>query len=613
MNRIKIFLSQHKWILSILVLGSFLRLYHLEYQSLWLDEIFSMNVSDPRLTFAEFNFEMLLREGFPYLYFFILKFFYLLFGYTVFAARFVSALAGIGGVFGIYILGKSVYSKNAGLLAAFLMAINEYSIFISQDARPYSLYVMATIFSYYGLSEFLKNPTLKNTLIYGMLSALLLNVNFFAFINMLSQACIILFFLVLAPRKDRRELFKYSVVAGVIAILCFLPNYKMLIKCLNFTSFWVNLPGPDSVTLLFREFLGNSEMTMFIFMPVFFYFVICLFRNNEPLSWQNMITSRLQFTTTLLFGWIFVFVAFLVLKSYLGISLMLTRYFTSITPVIYLVLAIGISMIRNKLARGIVVVAIGVFTVINLFAVKDYYNKVTKTQFREITADLLSKNKNNDKVVSSWGYLFNYYLKDKTGKNTIETPLDVYVNDMKNERVDNLSFWYIDANARPYQLSPDLEAYLNDNFVIDHQLEYYDTWAKHYKSKNANADVSFLILNNFKPSLFDGSGAMIFVENMTSKYPPIMLKKGVYDIVVKGVSLPDPPINSENAHFKIIINGTEAGSFNLSEKQDNPGAIVHYTNDIDQLVKLEVQYDNDAFVNNQDRNAILRSIQIKKK
>ena len=53
-----------------LLLATILRLYHLDFQSLWMDELYTMNVSNPKLSWLEFHKQMLKREGFPHLYFY---------------------------------------------------------------------------------------------------------------------------------------------------------------------------------------------------------------------------------------------------------------------------------------------------------------------------------------------------------------------------------------------------------------------------------------------------------------------------------------------------------------------------------------------------------------
>lgn len=612
MSRIKSFLESNKWLLLILMLGSFLRLFHLGYQSIWLDEIFTMFVSDPSLSFDQFNYEMILREGFPYLYFYILHFFYAIFGYTEVAARLVSALGGIASIYAIYLLGRELINKNVGLFAALILALSEYNIYISQDARPYSLYVFATILCFWRLSVFIKNISLRNALYYGLSAGLLINLNFFGFINILSHVFILVFFISIFPRDQKWPLFKFSAIAGVLALLLFLPNYKILEKLLNFKSFWVPPPTSDAFSILYHEFLGNSELTTFIFSTLIIYYFLELFRRENAINIHAIGKDKFQYSFVFFAGWGLIFTMFLWIKSYLDISLFLPRYFTSLTPVLFLIIACGIYFIKNRLVQLCVLGCIILFMLINLFIVKDYYYKISKTQYREITKELLTKNHDNDKVVSSWGYLFNYFLKADTKRNTIEKSLDLYVQEMMSEKIDNSSFWYIDGNGRPYNLTPEMEAYLNENFDLIESLEYYDTWAKHYKSKSAPSGISFLTLPDFQPSFFDGSGAMMFVQNMKITYPPINLALGQYEIVVHGKSLPEQPLNGENAHFKIYIDNVELGNFYLSNEVDNGGSTVKFYNPKDRIITFQIEYDNDEVVGEIDRNALIHSIQIKK-
>ena len=62
------FVKQNYMLLSVIILGAILRLYHLDYQSLWMDEIYTMNVSNPELTFKEFHNECIRLVDDIYMY-----------------------------------------------------------------------------------------------------------------------------------------------------------------------------------------------------------------------------------------------------------------------------------------------------------------------------------------------------------------------------------------------------------------------------------------------------------------------------------------------------------------------------------------------------------------
>ena len=171
-------LKENKWLILILFVATFLRLYKIDFQSLWMDEIYSMNVSSPNQTLSNLISEVNAREGFPYLYFITLKILFTIFGHTAIIARLFSAFFGVLSVFAVYKFGKSLFTNTVGLVAAVLMAINEYNIYISQDARPYTLYLFATIVSFYFLSTIIKENTRKNAILYGLSVGFLVNINF---------------------------------------------------------------------------------------------------------------------------------------------------------------------------------------------------------------------------------------------------------------------------------------------------------------------------------------------------------------------------------------------------------------------------------------------------
>ena len=40
--------KSNKWIILILIVATILRLYNIDYQSLWMDEIYTLNVASPK-------------------------------------------------------------------------------------------------------------------------------------------------------------------------------------------------------------------------------------------------------------------------------------------------------------------------------------------------------------------------------------------------------------------------------------------------------------------------------------------------------------------------------------------------------------------------------------
>ena len=174
-----------KFIIGILLIASFLRLYKLDFQSPWLDELSTILVSDPDLTFQRTNELILNREGFPHLYFFTLKFLCEVFGHTILVLRLFSAFFGILSVYLIFMFVKELVNKNAAYIAALLLTVNFFHIYHSREARAYALLVFFVILASYRLMKFIKEISFKNAFLLGITAGLIPNAHPMGLLNIL--------------------------------------------------------------------------------------------------------------------------------------------------------------------------------------------------------------------------------------------------------------------------------------------------------------------------------------------------------------------------------------------------------------------------------------------
>lgn len=524
--------KSNKWLVIILILATVLRLYKINFQSLWLDEIYTLIITNPENSFGTVITEVNNREGFPYLYFVLLKIGHSIFGYSPIVARVFSAILGVLGVYAISVLGRKLYNKKAGIIAAILLCISEYAIHISQDARPYSLYLFAVILSFIGLIDFLKEPNKKNAIAYGLFAGLLLNTNFFALVNLLAQFFLVLLFFVFTEKKEKLEFIRKSLLAGGIAILLFLPNIYKLTTLFGINSTWIPAPTSDSFTILLKEFLGNFEITLFFFTPVFLYFLIKVFSTKE-MEFKETISNKKTFPFIILFSWCFIVVTFLFLKSYLSLSLLIPRYFTSLLPALFLILGIGIAYIRNSLVRVFYVSGLVLFMFFNLTIVRGHYKAPYKTQFREAASLIIDENDNQEPVYTSLKYWFDYYLKDKF-KVEEKASLEAIINEMMQDSSKIRAFWYTDAHGKPFKLSDKAQQFVDSKFYIDESFDGLDAWTRHFilekdavskfdikmyqPLKNQNGDLTKVWIEAFEKeeSIYKISGWGI-LENIYSK------------------------------------------------------------------------------------------------
>ena len=248
----------------------------------------------------------------------------------------------------------------------------------------------------------------------------------------------------------------------------------------------------------------------------------------------------------------------------------------------------------------------------NLFIVKDYYNKVTKSEFTKLTHEIKKRNPRHDAVVTYWSWLLPYFFDENSQTKVENGTLDEYVNGMRNGSTIAKAFWYVDGNSRPFLISSENQEFINSNFTLKEKLEYFDVWANYYVPLTNESVKNTLKLDMFNESSFDGNGSMVLFENATKKTGRILLEKGNYQLEIDGYSLPEKPIKNENAHIIIKRDDSEIANFNLSENPITAGKRFTFNVSNEQSSVFSIIFDNDIFYNGLDRNGIVTSIKIKK-
>lgn len=605
------FIKENNILLLILFFAAALRFYHIDFQSIWLDEIHTMIEGNPKMPYKEFYDIMILREQMPHLYFLSVKVFSFIFGHTTFVVRVFSAIIGTVSIYGIYLLGKEVYNKNVGLIAALLLSVNYFHIGYSQEIRPYILLSLFAIFSFYRLVIFIKNHSYKNALYYGLFTSLLINTHFFGLFILVSQFVIILFFLFDLAKEERKKYFLSAVVAGATTLILWLPSIKIFLVVAKIKAFWIQLPTPEVYIGVFKDFFGSAENVIFIaYLLGIFYFIRMFSEKKEK---DNPIKNNKNLMSFfILLIWIFVTLLIPYIRTFLDVPMIISRYFIGILPAVILIIAIAIENIRSTAIQRLVVIIFVIVSLTDIIAVKDYYNKITKTQYREMTQKIIEKNTSNSIIVSTWGWHLRYFFtNDKVKMETKEQTLQEFVDDMKTGVTKKRAFWFMAAHFQTYTLTPDSEAYLLGNFNQVETLEFNDTWARYYVPKAGIDDIYVLSINEFEPIKSDNDINLLLFSNSTTKSKPQLLDAGNYRVAVKMKSLPDPPIAGENANVAVAIDGKEIGAAFITEKEEK----IYYfsfTIKAKKEVTVDLTFGNDLVLNDKDRNALIYSVIIEK-
>lgn len=142
------FIRNNYLFLLIFIVGLGLRIYDLGSESIWYDEAISVAVAKLDLL-AQIQWSFVQNDNNPPLYYEILHFWIAIFGDSEFASRLPSAILGSFSIIAIYSVGRLLFNKNVGLLAALILATSVFHIKYSQEARAYSLLAFLSLVSYY--------------------------------------------------------------------------------------------------------------------------------------------------------------------------------------------------------------------------------------------------------------------------------------------------------------------------------------------------------------------------------------------------------------------------------------------------------------------------------
>lgn len=602
-------------LLGIISLAMIIRFYNLGFQSPWLDELSTIMMSDPDLTTARSHELILTREGFPDLYFFSLKFLSQIFGHSIYTLRFFSAFFGTLSVYIMYLWAKEIFSKNTGYIAALLLTVNFFHIYHSQEARAYSLLVFFVILANYRLIKFIKNINLKNAILLGITTGLIANAHPVGVLNDVAIAVFLLVFLIIEPKKlERIKIFKFSLLVGLLTLIMFLPVYPLFSRASEIKAFWIPKPSFETIKQAFFELLGGSNVSFYSYLIGFFVFCgLLIFKRKE----ENKVKNK--YIIAIVIIWFLVNVGIILAKSYLDVSIILNRYFIGVLPLFIIALSYILGSIKNKIISYSLACFFVSFSLYFLVFTKTYYSAIIKSQWDVVTKEIIKNNSQKDKILGTYGYVVNaLYLKTNSEGLGWEITLEDYVKNIKSNAREKESFWYIDGNFRPFNLSQEDIDYLDQHYVIDHQIDKYDCWAKHYKLKTESSldsekktYASKIYLTDFDSKIFDNLGNLLLFENKTIIAKPISLEKGKYQLVLNANSLPTVPIDNINAHILIKNNNQLIGDCYLSEKENKKENVFNFNNQSESSV-FTITFDNDISKNEQDRNIIIYSIDVKK-
>ena len=421
--RLQVVLNVHNLlVLSAMALAVAIRFKALTFQSFWVDELISTKVSLPEYSFSQILIPFQTgKEQHPPLYFLLLHYVFRYGGFSEFAARALSAVIGSLGVLAIYFLGRELSGKACGLIAAWILTLNAYHLYYSQEVRPYGLLFLFSALSFALLARGLKRRRIRDFALYTLASILMINTHYYGLTAMVAQAVFVATYL--AFHKSRKEIIRPAIGFGTAWIVVFascIPWFPAIFKNAERKSFWITSVPDTFFVDYFKDFFGNNAYLISLACAMLLLTIFSLTTkriDDEPASpAEEKFLKEPHAGLLLLFLWIFICLFLPYYRSVTQIPMITSRYAIVILPAVIMLVSIGVLELKDNALRLMVCASFVFVSYLNVFHEKDYFIKQHKEQFRQATEFVATINKEKfskqEYPVFSTGYkYFNLYSR----------------------------------------------------------------------------------------------------------------------------------------------------------------------------------------------------------
>ncbi len=243
-------------LISLVILSFLLRFIGLDHESMWNDELSSMHRSSYE-TLSEVISKGVVPDvhppGYQIMLFFVIK----AFGATETSLRFPSVLAGVLTVLLVFSIGRKLFDTRTAILSSSMLAVSPMHIWLSQEARPYSLLIMLTTILVYLLVLYTTSHSIvQRKLIVAFMSLNIILLSYLHYFGLLVSALVgIGLFVDSIMRKQNRIVIALSLIIPVVAYLPWIP--VMIRQSLNGT--YISRPDLMALVYLFIEYMGWSK------------------------------------------------------------------------------------------------------------------------------------------------------------------------------------------------------------------------------------------------------------------------------------------------------------------------------------------------------------------
>lgn len=329
----------------VILLGFALRLYQLDRNSLWFDEIVLTWLASP--SFLE-GLNRLIGQGIQFapLDHLVIRI-WLLAGEGDWWVRFPSLIFSMLTIPLMTQVGQRMFNRRVGFLAAAIWAVSPYQIWYAQEAKGYALLALAAAGSMYAFVGLLRGERKTSSWQFVIFNMLGISTHYFMFLIPTVQFVIIL----LNFRKYYRH-FRYWVLLQIVSGLVLLPWFGYIIYRQHLATGIGWIPFPTLLDLFYTVWnftLGYGEVAS----PAIIAALVVIF---ITFGWGLVKVNRFRPVNQFVLLWFFLPLVIVWILSQGKLSFYVDRYFQISTPALTLLLAVGLTEIpRQRLKQGLTI------------------------------------------------------------------------------------------------------------------------------------------------------------------------------------------------------------------------------------------------------------------
>ena len=597
---------------TLLLAAAALRLFRLDYQSLWLDEMHTMLFCNPATSWKEY-WKEIGADVHPPLHYTLLRILFQTIAYTSVVARIVSAIAGIIAIWAIFLLGREIKDNRLGLIAASITTLNYYAIYFSQEARNYMLSFLLVTLSFLYFIRLIKTQRLKHSIWYGVYTLLLLYCHYYAAFIICAQILIGLIFFLNEEKPNRLLFIKRFLLSAAIVAVGFSPWVRFLTSVTDVNTTWIPMPANSFVKDYFNEYFGNSELLVPVFAGCILIFIVSLF--FAPKTKLKIKEKPLLLAFVVCGLWITITYLLPYLRSITAVPMLYGRYTIVVLPAIIICISYGIIQTKYLILRVALLGFILVESFIDLGFKRDYYTRITKTQFREMISYVSANYSANEPVIDEISpvqqqYYFKIYGIQPNILPRTKTAITDAILTLGTSLYNTKGFWIIGAHHEK-RIDTNRRLLLEQRFECISNVQYLDAWSEYYVGKSDTAlGITYI---DYKDVAANPDGLTkeneIILRKGNIQFKPQILRKGKYQFIV---SVRGTMANEFYPNLSIFANGKKMGDLQTAEGSSIGTFYWETVSDAPITFGIRLTNDDADPENNADRDAFIKSIRIKR-